>query len=223
MKKTFRIAALIMLFAIAVLFVSCKGKDTPAETATEVTTIEDLTQQYYWLMGHTYAQYYASSFEDFDALAFAQGFVDYHYNNERFSAEEQDKIYSQYAFGDNLVAAEEFLKTNKTADGVKETKSGLQYRVDKEGSGSKPTKSSTVNVDYKLTFPDGSVVDQGKGISFPLTGVIAGFAEGLELMTPGSTYTLWIHPDLGYGPVGNSGIPGNQLLIFEVTLNSFEN
>lgn len=126
---------------------------------------------------------------------------------------------------EGLKAREEgrkFLESNLKQEGVKETPSGLQYKVIIEGSGAKPKATDTVNVHYHGTLINGNVFDssvqRGQPISFPLNQVISGWTEGLQLMSVGSKYTLYIPADLGYGdsPVGT--IPAGSTLIFEVEL-----
>nr|WP_122011922.1 FKBP-type peptidyl-prolyl cis-trans isomerase [Maliibacterium massiliense] len=116
----------------------------------------------------------------------------------------------------------QFLAENKTKQGVQETASGLQYKVEKLGDGEKPTTSDTVRVNYEGTLLDGTVFDstyaRGQSAEFSLEGVIAGWAEGLPLMPVGSTYTFYIPYDLAYGEAGNSSIPGYSTLIFKVEL-----
>ena len=124
---------------------------------------------------------------------------------------------------DNQKSGTEFLASNKTKDGVKTTPSGLQYKVLKEGSGAKPTATSTVTVHYKGTLLDGkqfdSSYDRGQPATFQLNQVIPGWTEGVQLMTPGSKYQFWIPGNLGYGPQGSPPtIPPNATLVFEVEL-----
>ena len=106
---------------------------------------------------------------------------------------------------------------------VKTTSSGLQYEVIVEGKGAKPKASDTVVVHYRGTLLDGKEFDSSykrmEPISFPLSGVIAGWTEGLQLMTVGSKYRFTIPPQLAYGKRGVGGvIPPNATLIFEVEL-----
>jgi len=126
---------------------------------------------------------------------------------------------------DNQKTGDEFLASNKAKDGVKTTSSGLQYKVLKEGSGARPTATSTVTVHYKGTLLDGkkfdSSYDRGQPATFQLNQVIPGWTEGVQLMTPGSKYQFWIPGNLGYGPQGSPPtIPPNATLVFEVELLS---
>src|SRR5438045_1176553 len=122
----------------------------------------------------------------------------------------------------NAVEAEKFLAANKTKEGVKTTGSGLQYKVMKEGSGAQPKATDTVTVNYRGTLTDGTEFDssykRGQPATFPVSGVIKGWTEALQMMKVGSKYQLFIPPDLGYGANGQRAIPPNSVLIFEVEL-----
>ena len=117
-----------------------------------------------------------------------------------------------------------FLSKNKTQKGVITTASGLQYMVLRPGSGAHPTPSSTVRVNYEGKLLDGRVFDssyqRGQPAEFPLTGVIAGWTEGIPLMAKGSKYRFWIPSELAYGERGmpQGGIPPNSTLSFDVEL-----
>jgi FKBP-type peptidyl-prolyl cis-trans isomerase len=116
----------------------------------------------------------------------------------------------------------DYLKQNKTKPGVQVTKSGLQYRVLREGKGKSPSKSDEVEVHYKGTLINGKVFDssykRGKTSSFGVDQVIAGWTEGLQLMKEGAKYEFVIPANLAYGTMGNDVIPANSTLIFEVEL-----
>jgi FKBP-type peptidyl-prolyl cis-trans isomerase len=122
----------------------------------------------------------------------------------------------------NIEAGEKFLAQNKSKTGVKTTASGLQYEVIKEGTGPKPTTADTVTVHYVGTLINGNEFDnslkRGEPISFPVTGVIRGWTEALQLMSEGSKYKLYIPHQLAYGPNDNGPIPGGSVLVFEVEL-----
>lgn len=115
-----------------------------------------------------------------------------------------------------------FLAKNKTKAGVKTTASGLQYEVITEGTGDKPTAADSVTCHYKGTLLNGTVFDnsydRGQPITFSLGGVIPGWTEGLQLMSVGSKYKLYVPYTLGYGAFDYGPIPGGSLLIFEVEL-----
>lgn len=125
--------------------------------------------------------------------------------------------------GENKSKGEKFLEDNKNKPGVKTTPSGLQYTVISEGTGPKPTASSTVKVHYTGKLIDGttfdSSVDRGEPIEFPLNGVIKGWTEGVQLMSKGSKYKFFIPSDLAYGDRGaGNAIGPNETLVFEVEL-----
>ena len=109
-----------------------------------------------------------------------------------------------------------------SAQQVTSTPSGLQLQVVKEGTGPSPTTSDIVLVHYKGKLEDGSVFDSTEGkqpVPFPVTGVIPGFTEGLQMMKKGGTYRLKIPPQLAYGEKGAGGvIPPNATLDFEIQL-----
>jgi FKBP-type peptidyl-prolyl cis-trans isomerase FklB len=123
----------------------------------------------------------------------------------------------------NMEAAKKFLAENKKKQGVVELPDGLQYIVEKEGTGPKPTANDTVKVHYHGTLIDGTVfdssVDRGEPAEFPVSAVIPGWTEALQLMNVGSKYKLFIPPSLAYGDrQAGPKIGANSLLIFDVEL-----
>jgi FKBP-type peptidyl-prolyl cis-trans isomerase len=99
---------------------------------------------------------------------------------------------------------------------------GLTYTVIRAGKGKKPQADSKVKVNYKgYLKADGSKFDEGEAAEFKVSGVIPGFAQGLQLMQPGGSYRLCIPAALGYGEAGTGPIPANADLVFEVDLLSF--
>jgi FKBP-type peptidyl-prolyl cis-trans isomerase len=137
------------------------------------------------------------------------------------------RVAEQKAASDkNKKEGEAFLAANKSKSGVKTTASGLQYMVEKEGTGAKPKATDTVKVNYLGTKIDGtkfdSSYDRGQPATFPLNGVIKGWSEGLQLMPVGSKYKLFVPSDLAYGENGPGQIGPNATLIFEVELLDIE-
>lgn len=136
----------------------------------------------------------------------------------KFFQELEEKI-----AGEQKSAGEKFLEENKKREGVKVTPSGLQYEVIESTLGQKPKATDTVKVHYEGTLIDGTVFDssyqRGEPIEFGLNQVIAGWTEGVQLMSVGSKYKLYIPYQLGYGAQGAGGsIPPYSALIFTVEL-----
>ncbi len=117
-----------------------------------------------------------------------------------------------------------FLRENKASNpNIKETASGLQYEITKEGTGNSPKETDVVTVHYTGKLVDGTVFDssieRGEPTQFPLNKVIPGWTEGLQLLKEGGKATLYIPSKLGYGEQGAGDIiPGNATLIFDVEL-----
>ncbi|HEY6269833.1 MAG TPA: FKBP-type peptidyl-prolyl cis-trans isomerase [Candidatus Acidoferrum sp.] len=129
----------------------------------------------------------------------------------------------------NKKVGEEFLAANKTKDGVVTLPSGLQYKILTAGTGPKPTAADTVSCNYRGTLLNGTEFDssykRGHPETFPVTGVIKGWTEALQIMPVGSKWQLFIPSDLGYGDRGadpRSGIGPGATLIFEVELLSIQ-
>ncbi len=137
---------------------------------------------------------------------------------------EKDMEQKQKQAGEkNKADGAKFLEDNKKKPGVKTTSSGLQYKVEKEGTGAPPKPTDMVTVNYRGTLIDGTEFDssykRGQPATFPVNGVIKGWTEALQLMKVGSKYQLWIPSNLAYGERSVSPELGpNATLIFEVEL-----
>ena len=116
-----------------------------------------------------------------------------------------------------------FLSTNRTASGVVETASGLQYKVLTTGEDeAKPTDQDIALVNYEGRLVDGTSFDKSaQPTPMPIAGVVPGFAEGLKLMPRGAKYRFWIKPELAYGSEAQGPIPANSVLVFDVEMLDF--
>jgi len=140
-----------------------------------------------------------------------------------FQAMQQKMAAAQAAEGEKQLAlGNDYLAKNKAKPGVTVTASGLQYEVLKSGTGAKPKETDTVKVHYHGTLIDGTVfdssVERNEPIEFPVTGVIQGWIEALQLMSVGDKWKLTIPANIAYGPRAKGGIPANSVLVFEVEL-----
>ncbi len=127
----------------------------------------------------------------------------------------------------NQAVGESFLANNAQRKGVITLPSGLQYEVLAEGSGEIPKSTDKVKVHYTGTLIDGTVFDssvqRGEPATFPVTGVIKGWVEALQLMKTGSKWKLFIPHNLAYGERGAGGQIGPYAtLVFEVELLAIE-
>jgi len=115
---------------------------------------------------------------------------------------------------------DELLAAIKAKKGVKGTASGLQYRVLKSGAGKTPKVGDSVRTMYRGRLIDGTVFDQSEQpIEFPVSKVIKGWTEALQLMKEGDKFQLYIPSNLAYGEQGfPPAIPANSTLVFEVEL-----
>ncbi len=134
---------------------------------------------------------------------------------------QQEKM--QAAAAENKKQGEDFLAGNKGKEGVVTLPSGLEYKILTQGTGPKPTASDTVECNYRGTLIDGKEFDSsakhGGPATFPVSGVIKGWTEALQLMPVGSKWQLFIPPDLAYGSRGaGPEIGPDSTLIFEVEL-----
>jgi FKBP-type peptidyl-prolyl cis-trans isomerase len=128
----------------------------------------------------------------------------------------------------NKKTGEDFLAQNKTKEGVVALPDGLQYKILKEGTGPKPTATDTVVCNYRGTLIDGTEFDssykRGQPATFPVSGVIKGWTEAVQLMPVGSKWQVFLPADLAYGNRGaGQDIGPNATLIFEVELLSIQN
>ena len=211
------------------------GLAVAADPSAELKTDE---QKLSYAMGLDLGGYFKGLGEKFDLNVLQQGIKDGYGGNkplmtpedaaaiqQAFSMRQQEKQIQKTVamIQKNRKAAENFLRANKAKEGVVETKSGLQYKVVKKGQGAKPTPADTVKVHYKGTLIDGKEFDssykRNEPAVFQVNQVIAGWQEAMPLMETGTTYELYIPPDLAYGDRGAPPViePGS-MLVFQVEL-----
>lgn len=126
-------------------------------------------------------------------------------------------------YKENKDKGESWLADKALEEGVVSLPSGLMYQVLNEGSGKKPTAEDTVECHYEGRLIDGTVFDssykRGESATFPLNGVIAGWTEGVQLMSEGAKYRFFIPYQLAYGERGaGAAIPPFAALVFDVEL-----
>ena len=138
-------------------------------------------------------------------------------------AQEKQQLAQQAVSGKNKADGLAYLEANAKKEGVVVTESGLQYKEVVSGEGEIPTSDKTVVVHYKGTLTDGtqfdSSYDRGEPAEFPVTGVIQGWVEALQLMNVGDKFELTIPSDLAYGTRGSGQTIGpDATLLFDVEL-----
>ena len=216
---------------IAIALVACMG----ATKAQELKTAMDSAA---YVMGSQMGEYYFLNQIEINIDAFFAGLKD-GYGGGRIKIQEPQKSEVMKVFEEqiqrkqkekserdsrfNKEVAKSIMAQNRENKAIKETASGLQYEVIKEGTGVKPLATDKVEVHYVGTLYNGTIFDSSRSrnqtATFGLNQVIRGWTEGLQLMSEGSTYKFWIPSELGYGDqaMGNA-IPAGSLLIFEVEL-----
>ena len=127
----------------------------------------------------------------------------------------------------NAAAGKAYLDQNRKKTGVTETKSGLQYEVLVKGTGPKPGANDVVKFNYTGSFINGkefdSSIKRGTPLTIPVSQLIPGWTEALELMPVGSKYRLVVPADLAYGENGQPPvIEPNSVLLFDVELLGIE-
>lgn len=209
----------LTLSCVFVVAVSCNKLDTDQKKAS-------------YAIGQQIGKNLKQQFPDVDVQALSKGIKDAQTDkNEMTDKEMQEALMKmqqaaaekQQKEGEaNAQKSLEFLQANKNAPGVKVTASGLQYIIEKEGTGKSPKDTDTVKCHYKGTLVDGTVFDssyeRGAPADFPLKGVIPGWTEGLQLLKVGGKMKLFVPPQLGYGNMARPNIPPGSVLIFEVEL-----
>ena len=157
-----------------------------------------------------------------DAIMFMQTFQQKEYERQMQQSSNPEAL--KQLEEKNKAAGEKYLADNKNKAGVVTLPSGLQYKIIKKGTGPKPKATDVVEVHYKGTLIDGTEFDSsygsGETATFPLSGVIKGWTEGLQHINEGSTVIFYIPQELAYGATPRPGGPIEpyMALIFEIEL-----
>ena len=239
MKKitTLSISALA---SAMLLMTGCSTNNGSQETAAQSVSITEqssASEKVGYSLGFMMAEGNKEAVKDLNLDTFEKGFRDgYEGNDSALTQEQMQEVLMTYQkeqeeqfakdmqtkATENKTAGTAFLAENAKKEGVKQTDSGLQYKVLKEGTGKSPKATDVVEVNYEGKLIDGTVFDSsyesGEPIEFPLNQVIAGWTEGLQLMKEGGKYEFYIPSDIAYGEAGNAGIEPNSTLIFTVEL-----
>ena len=240
MKKSLLAASIVS----AMMLQACAKQESTAVDSTAssapaaAVTLESDTQKVAYSIGLSIGGNIKAQNLDLDSSVVAKGITDALDDNEPLlTPEEMQAVMQKFqqdqmvkrqaeldaAAEDNKQASEVFLTENKAKDGVVTTESGLQYEVLVAGEGEVPSSDKQVRVHYHGTLTDGTVFDssvsRGEPAEFPVTGVIAGWVEALQMMPVGSKWKLFIPQDLAYGERGaGAAIPPFAALVFEVEL-----
>lgn len=230
------------------LLAGCEGgtddaaatSDTAGEAAGKgsAEALEGDAAKASYSLGYRFAENVRRQFaEGIETEAFVHGVRDHLSGEEsRVDAEEADRVLTAMMEARQAEAASEslknleaglaFLEENGAREEVVTLDSGLQYEVLEAGEGTRPEATDTVTTHYEGRLIDGTVFDssyrRGEPASFPLNRVIPGWTEGLQLMSPGAKYRLYVPAELAYGDRAAGSIPPNSTLIFDVELLEVE-
>jgi FKBP-type peptidyl-prolyl cis-trans isomerase len=220
--------------AVLALALSSAMLATPSQ-ATELTTDD---QKLSYGMGLVLGERLMADFDSLDYDLLSQGVKDMFEGNKplmtmqelsdvmmAFQAKklEAEQAKEQALADTNLKNGQDFMAENAKREGVVTTDTGLQVEILEEGTGPTPTAEDNVKVHYKGMLINGQEFDssygRGEPVTFPLSGVIKGWTEGLQMIKEGGKGRLVIPSDLAYGPGGAGGMIGpNATLVFEVEL-----
>lgn len=226
---------LISMTIISVMLtLSCKTQDKVEDKKVELTSDKEKASYALGMqIGNNLAQQGVDQQLELELIL--QGLKDQIQGTSILEVAETDAILQDFfgkiqkeQSGDKIAEGESFLKENAKRDEVVTLPSGLQYEVLKEGSGEKPSATSTVKTHYRGTLLNGTVFDssydRGEPTSFPVNQVIPGWTEALQLMKVGAKWKLYIPYNLAYGERGAGQLIGPyETLIFEIELLDIEN
>lgn len=226
----------LIALSVAGILAGCSASNQTPEVTQ--APLETNSEKVSYGMGMVFAERMKNDLPDLELDQFIEGFRQGHSGEgePRLTREEIQRAMMAYqqelqqkqqqemdkAATENMEKGEAFLAENAEREEVMTTESGLQYEVLEEGDGEKPGPEDQVKVHYTGELLSGEVFDssreRGEPVTFGLNQVIEGWTQGLQLMSEGSRYKLYIPSDLAYGPGGNMSIGPNETLVFDVEL-----
>jgi FKBP-type peptidyl-prolyl cis-trans isomerase len=223
---------LVLLLPFSNTFAQSQKPTKPSPTVSKVPGPMNGTDSLSYAIGVQVAEYYKTQgVEEINTEYVKKAFNDVFNNKPLTISEDECNMNIQQKlqeFMSNKIsgtkeAGQKFLAENKKKPGVITLPDGMQYEIVTKGTGAIPKATDTVKANYIGTLIDGQEFDnsykRGQPLSIPVSGVIRGWTEALEMMPVGSTWKLYIPSELGYGDRGAGGvIPGGATLIFTIEL-----
>ena len=222
-----------IILLLSLIISSCSNESNKKTQNSSKNQIDNHLDSLSYAIGLDVAMRVEQQFKDIDHDMLSKAINDYTHGNE-LSLTDKERIAVIKKYNEitapkyrmdkeklNIVEGGKFLDENLKVDGVIEHKSGIQYKVIKEGTGPQPKPNDSVQIHYTGTLIDGtkfdSSYDRGQPAVFPVNRVVPGFSQGLQLMNVGSKYELFIPGHLGYGSGDGPGGP-MALMIFQVEM-----
>ncbi|OTA19473.1 FKBP-type peptidyl-prolyl cis-trans isomerase [Xenorhabdus beddingii] len=242
MKSLFKTSLLATTLAVAFSVPQALAANTEAKSEVKLnSTFKTAEQQNSYALGASLGSYMANSLKEQKTLGIniektqlLAGVEDALNNKSKLSDEEiQETLISfeskvkeaarakaEKESGENGEKGDKYRKEFAKQAGVVQTKTGLLYKIEKEGAGKAPKESDKVVVNYKGALIDGQVFDSSYERKEPLTinldSVIPGWKEGLQYVKKGGKIKLVVPPNLAYGQASLPKIPANSTLVFDV-------
>ena len=229
-SKGFFMKHLPLLTSLLLVF-SC-AEDKAKKEVTNIG-IEKLIDSVSYAVGLDIANRLELEYKDIDYQMLNQGIKDHFVGNDLFLSDKEreavifkynEKIVPKYRMDlekKNIQEGVKFLNENAKNNDVIEHRSGIQYKIIIDAVGSKPEPTDLVRIHYVGKLIDGTTFDssytRGETAVFPVNRVVPGFSQGLQLMSPGAKYQIFIPGQLGYGSGDGPGGP-MAVMIFQIEL-----
>ncbi|MDR2064881.1 MAG: FKBP-type peptidyl-prolyl cis-trans isomerase [Prevotellaceae bacterium] len=218
---------ILILFITSLLFttMSC-AQNTNKKLQTE-TAKQDANHVSYAIGIDVGSNLKNLNIEDFDIDKFVEGLKAMYYDDGKIDLEANRTVIQDFMTAmqakrneKNKAEGKAFLEKNRNEPGVITTESGLQYKIEREGTGEYPAAESEIEVTYRGTLIDGREFDANEKINLSLNRVIKGWTEGIQKISEGGKIKLFIPEDLAYGERSFQGtiLEPYSTLIFEIEL-----